>query len=101
MTDSSDEPVEKHDSGFSNPMVMFPPFPHNDTFVDNRVIEIRATPVSSTAETYTLVHHKQEYGILNMEDSRIVATISLKDAANADLGNDQVVALNMRPLQQF
>jgi hypothetical protein len=101
MVDASDEPVETHDSGFLSPMVMFPTFPHNDTFVDNRVIDIRATPISTTAETYTLVHHKQEYGILNLEDAKIVATISLKTALDADLGNDQIVALNMRPLHNF
>jgi hypothetical protein len=62
-TDGPDEPIEVHASGFMSPMVMFPTFPHNDTFIDNRIVEVRATPVSTTAEVYTLVHHKQEYGI--------------------------------------
>ena len=99
--DGPDEPVEVHDSGFMAPMAMFPTFPHNDTFVDNRVIEVRATPVSTTAETYTLVHHKQEYGILNLEDAKLIATISLKTALGADLANDREVALNIRPLHTF
>ena len=100
-TDAADEPIEVHDSGFMSPMVMFPTFPHNDTFVDNRIIEVRATPVSTTAETYTLVHHKQEYGILNLEDATLVAKISLKAANGADLAGDRVVTLNTRPLQTF
>ena len=99
--DGPDEPIEVHDSGFMSPMVMFPTFPHNDTFVDNRVVEVRATPVSSTAETYTLVHHKQEYGILNLEDAKLIGTISLKTTTGANLANDREVALNMRPLHTF
>jgi hypothetical protein len=100
-TDGPDEPIEVHDSGFMSPMVMFPTFPHNDTFINNRVVEVRATPVSTTAEVYTLIHHKQEYGILNLEDAKLAAKISLKSPTGAALANDREVTLNFRPLQTF
>ncbi|CAB4015976.1 Hypothetical predicted protein [Paramuricea clavata] len=93
--DNPDEPVEVHDSGFMTPMIMFPTFPHNDTFVDNRTLQVNATPVDSNADVYTFIHHKQEYGIMNLQDATISATISLKDRNNNDLANDQNVSLNM------
>jgi hypothetical protein len=45
------EPVEQHDSGFMEPMQMFSTFPHNDTFIDNRVFTLNATPVDATPQT--------------------------------------------------
>ena len=101
-TDASDAPVEEHDSGFAEPMAMFSTFPHNDTFVDNRVMVIRAKPDDNpTSDTYTFVHHKQEYGILNLEDATISAKISLKLANGNNNGAASVVVLNPRPLTQF
>ncbi|CAB3995257.1 Hypothetical predicted protein [Paramuricea clavata] len=63
------KPFEQHDSGFMAPMVMFPTFPHNDTFIDNRILTVHATPVDNQAEVYTFIHHKQEYEIMNIEDT--------------------------------
>ncbi|CAB3986102.1 Hypothetical predicted protein [Paramuricea clavata] len=80
---------------------MFPTFPHNDTFVDNCTLQVNATPVDSNADVYTFIHHKQEYGIMNLQDATISTTISLKDRHNADLGNDQNVSLNILPLCMF
>ncbi|CAB3989932.1 Hypothetical predicted protein [Paramuricea clavata] len=98
----SDEAIEEHDSGFMIPMGMFKPFPHNDTFIDNRTIELRAKPEDNpVSETYTFLHHKQEYGVLNLEDATISGKLTLKTAAAGNLGADQVVALNMGPLTQF
>jgi hypothetical protein len=93
------EPVEQHDSGFMEPMQMFSTFPHNDTFIDNRVFTLNATPVDATSDVYTFIHHKQDYGILNIEDATIYAKISLKTNAAANLGADQIVTLNPLPLR--
>jgi hypothetical protein len=41
-----DEPVELHDSGFSPPMVMFPTFPYNDTFLESRKMKLVAGPTN-------------------------------------------------------
>jgi hypothetical protein len=101
-TEPSDTPIEEHDSGFSGPMAMFGTFPHNDTFVDNRVIEVRAKPDdNSTSETYTFLHHRQEYGILNLEDAVISAKITVKLANGNATAGGLNVALNPRPLTQF
>ncbi|CAB3988045.1 Hypothetical predicted protein [Paramuricea clavata] len=92
------EPIEQHDSGFMEPMQMFKTFPHNDTFVDNRVFTLNANPAETTSDVYTFVHHKQDYSILNLEDATIQATISLKANNGANLGADQIVTINPLPL---
>jgi hypothetical protein len=94
------EPIEKHDSGFSGPMIMFPPFPHNDTFVETREIKIPASPVDTQVETYTFIHNKQDYGVMRTEDATLSATINIKTTANGNNpANDRVVALNPMPLR--
>ena len=94
------EPIEKHDSGFSGPMIMFPSFPHNDTFIETRGIKIPASPVDTTADVYTFLHHKQDYGIMRIEDATISATITLKTTATgAAPANDREIVLNPMPLR--
>jgi hypothetical protein len=94
-----EEPVEVHDSGFLSPMVMFPTFPHNDTFIDSRKFKVIASPNSTTAEEYTFTHHPNDYGVMNLTEAKIKATISLKANDLADLGNDQLVTLGLCPLR--
>ena len=86
--EGSDEPVEVHDSGFLSPMVMFPTFPHNDTFIDTRKLKVIASPNSTTAEEYTFTHHPNDYGVMNLSEAKIKASISLKAADGQDLAND-------------
>ncbi|CAB3987812.1 Hypothetical predicted protein [Paramuricea clavata] len=78
-----DEPIEVHDSGFMSPMVMFPTFPHNDTFVDSRKIKLIAGPVANPdAEEYTFVHAPNNYGVMDLQNAKIKATIALTAADN-------------------
>ncbi|CAB3982338.1 Hypothetical predicted protein [Paramuricea clavata] len=101
-TETAEQPLEEHDSGFMIPMGMFKPFPHNDTFIDNRSIEIRASPQDNpTSETVTFLHHKQEYGVLNLQDAIISGKITVKQADGNNVAADQNVALHMLPLTQF
>jgi hypothetical protein len=93
------EPVEVHDSGFLSPMVMFPTFPHNDTFTDSRKFRVIASPNTTTAEEYTFTHHSNDYGVMNLREAKITATISLKANDGQDLANDQVVTLGIAPLR--
>jgi hypothetical protein len=95
-----DEPIEVHDSGFMSPMVMFPTFPYNDTFLDTRKMKLIARPIANPdAEEYTFIHAPNDYGVMDLQNAKIKATIALTTGANADLGNDQVVALNQSPLK--
>ena len=90
------EPVEKHNSGFMSPMIMFPTFPHNDAFVESRELVLTATPVDTQANVYTFVHPRQDYGVMITEDATISATIAIKTMANDNNpANDQVFALNL------
>jgi hypothetical protein len=95
----NDEPVEVHDCGFLSPMVMFPTFPHNDTFTDSRKFKVIASPNSTTAEEYTFTHHPNDYGVMNLSEAKIKATISLKANDGQDLANDQVLVLGLCPLR--
>jgi hypothetical protein len=94
-----EEPVEVHDSGFLSPMVMFPTFPHNDTFTSSRKFKVIASPNTTTAEEYTFIHHPNDYGVMNLSEAKIKASISLKANDGQDLGNDQVVVLGLSPLR--
>lgn len=90
------EPVEKHNSGFMSPMIMFPTFPHNDAFVESRELVLTAAPVDPQANVYTFVHPRQDYGVMITEDATISATIAIKTTANDNNpANDQVFALNL------
>jgi hypothetical protein len=94
------EPVEKHDGGFMGPLVMFPTFPHNDTFVETREVQIHATPVNPKADMYTFIHNREDYGLMRTEDATISAKISIKNIADGgDPANDQVIVLNALPLR--
>ncbi|CAB3985828.1 Hypothetical predicted protein [Paramuricea clavata] len=76
------EPFEQHDSGFMEPMQMFKTFPHNDTFVDNRVFTLNANPAETTSDVYTFVHHKQDYAWKTKEiffNNQVVNTISTQE----------------------
>ena len=95
-----DEPVEVHDSGFMSPMAMFPTFPYNDTFVDTRTFKINAGPIANPdAEEYTFTHAPNDYGVMDLQKAKISTRIHLAAADNADLGNDQIVALGLLPLR--
>ncbi|CAB3977395.1 Hypothetical predicted protein [Paramuricea clavata] len=95
-----DEPIEVHDSGFMSPMVIFPTFPHNDTFVESCKMKIVAGPVANPdAEEYTFSHAPNDYGVMDLQNAKIKATIALTTAANADLGADQIVTLSQSPLR--
>jgi hypothetical protein len=97
--ESSGEPVEVHDSGFMPPMVMFPTFPHNDTFIDSHKLKVIASPNTTTAEEYTFIHHPNDYGVMNLSEAKVKANISLKASNGADLANDQLVMLGLCPLR--
>jgi hypothetical protein len=95
-----DEPIEVHDSGFMSAMAMFPTFPYNDTFLDTRKMKLIAGPIANPdAEEYTFIHAPNDYGVMDLQNAKIKATIALTNGANADLANDQVVALNQSPLR--
>ena len=96
-----DEPVELHDSGFSPPMAMFPTFPFNDTFLESRKMKLVAGPTANPdAEEYTFIHAPNDYGVMDLQNAKIKATIGVAVAAtNAALANDQVVCLNQSPLK--
>jgi hypothetical protein len=96
-----DEPVELHDSGFSPPMAMFPTFPFNDTFLESRKMKLVAGPTANPdAEEYTFIHAPNDYGVMDLQNAKIKASISLVTiAGNAALANDQVVCLNQSPLK--
>ena len=96
-----DEPVELHDSGFSPPMAMFPTFPFNDTFLESRKMKLVAGPTANPdAEEYTFIHAPNDYGVMDLQNAKIKATIALATiAGNAALANDQVVCLNQSPLK--
>ena len=96
---ATDEPVEVHDSGFLSPMVMFPTFPHNDTFMGSRKLKVIASQNSTTAEEYTFIHNPNDYGVMNLSEAKIKATISLKANTGADLAADQLVVLSQCPLR--
>jgi hypothetical protein len=98
--DAEDEPVELHDSGFLTPMVMFPTFPYNDTFVESRKMKLVAGPIANPdAEEYTFIHAPNDYGVMDLQNAKIKATIAITTLLNADLANDRVVALNQSPLR--
>ena len=80
-------------------MVMFPTFPHNDTFTDSRKFKIIASPNTTTAEEYTFTHHPNDYGVMNLSEAKIKATISLKANDGQNLANDRVVMLGIAPLR--
>jgi hypothetical protein len=96
-----DEPVELHDSGFSPPMVMFPTFPYNDTFLESRKMKLVAGPTANPdAEEYTFIHAPNDYGVMDLQNAKIKASIAIATiAGNANLANDQVVLLNQSPLK--
>jgi hypothetical protein len=96
-----DEPVELHDSGFSPPMAMFPTFPFNDTFLESRKMKLVAGPTANPdAEEYTFIHAPNDYGVMDLQNAKIKATISIVTVVGAAaLANDQVVCLNQSPLK--
>jgi hypothetical protein len=92
--------VEKHDGGFSGPLVMFPTFPHNETFEESREIQINATPVDEAAEVYTFIHHNQSYGVIKTEDAIISAKMKFKTTGNGNApAADQIIAPIAFPLR--
>ncbi|CAB3978026.1 Hypothetical predicted protein [Paramuricea clavata] len=95
-----DEPVEVHDSGFMGPMVMFPTFPHNDTFVDSRKFKLMAGPIANPdAEEFTFKHAPNDFGVMDLKSARITANITITTATNVFLALTQDVALNQSPLR--
>jgi hypothetical protein len=97
-----DEPVELHDSGFSPPMAMFPTFPFNDTFLESRKMKLVAGPTANPdAEEYTFIHAPNDYGVMDLQNAKIKANISLVNIAgpHAAPANDQVLCLNQSPLK--
>ncbi|CAB3987891.1 Hypothetical predicted protein [Paramuricea clavata] len=94
----SEEPIEEHDSGFIGPMTLFDTFPYNDTFEETRELNIVCSPPTATAETYTFIHNRQDYGVIRTEDIFLKANIKLK-TGNAYVANDREVSLNMAPLR--
>jgi hypothetical protein len=98
--DADDEPIEAHDSGFLSPMIMFPTFPYNDTFLESRKMKLVAGPIANPdADEYTFIHAPNDYGVMDLQNAKIKATIALTTATNADLANDRVVILNQSPLK--
>ena len=98
---ADDEPIELHDSGFMSPMVMFPTFPYNDTFLESRKMKLVAGPTANPdAEEYTFIHAPNDYGVMDLQNAKIKASIAIATiAGNANLANDQVVLLNQSPLK--
>ena len=96
-----DEPIELHDSGFMPPMVMFPTFPYNDTFLESRKMKLVAGPTANPdAEEYTFIHAPNDYGVMDLQNAKIKASIAIATiAGNAALANDRVVLLNQSPLK--
>jgi hypothetical protein len=96
---TSEEPVEEHDSGFVGPMTLFDTFPYNDTFEETRELNIISSPPTATAEVYTFMHNRQDYGVIKTEDIFLHADISLRANNGTYIAADQRVSLNMAPLR--
>ncbi|CAB3981401.1 Hypothetical predicted protein [Paramuricea clavata] len=97
---ADDEPVEVHDSGFMSPMMMFPPFPHNDTFVESRQFKLVAGPISNPdADEFTFNHAPNDYGVMDLQNARITGTITITGLDNTQLAATQNVAICQSPLR--
>ncbi|CAB3995179.1 Hypothetical predicted protein [Paramuricea clavata] len=94
------EPMEEHDSGFVGPMTLFDNFPHNDTFVETRSLELLPTPPTENAEIYTFMHNRQDYGVIDMEDTKLSAKLRLAvTVGGAAPAADRNIAVNIAPLR--
>jgi hypothetical protein len=91
--------VEKHDGGFVTPLQMFATFPHNITFEETRELKLNATPAASPdSDMYTFISNRQEYGVMQLEDATISATLQITTLANVNLANTVRIAPLTRPL---
>ncbi|CAB3997391.1 Hypothetical predicted protein [Paramuricea clavata] len=94
------EPIEEHDSGFVGPMTLFDTFPHNDTFAETHTLELLPNPTTQTAEIYTFMHNRQDYGVIDMVDAKLSAKLRIvtttTDNATAATIN---ACVNMAPLR--
>ncbi|CAB4004476.1 Hypothetical predicted protein [Paramuricea clavata] len=94
------EPIEEHDSGFVGPMTLFATFPHNDTFAETRTLKLLPNPTTQTAEIYTFMHNRQDYGVINMEDAKLSAKLRIVTTATANAPAATINAcVNMAPLR--
>lgn len=91
--------VEKHDSTFLSPMVMFKSSPYNTTFVDSRLVKIKAMPEQSLADTYTFLHRANDYGLIKTSDAMLHARMSIKTGAGAYGANTLQKTLQPFPLR--
>ncbi|CAB3983357.1 Hypothetical predicted protein [Paramuricea clavata] len=94
------EPIEEHDSGFVGPMTLFDTFPHNDTFVETRTLELLPNPSTENAEIYTFMHNRQDYGVIDMIDAKLSANLRVAvTVGGAAPAADRNVSVNMAPLR--
>ncbi|CAB3978334.1 Hypothetical predicted protein [Paramuricea clavata] len=95
------EPIEEHDSGFVGPMTLFDNFPHNDTFVEQRTLELLPNPPTENAEIYTFMHNRQDYGVIDMTDAKLSAKLRITNVAapHAAPAADRNIAVNQAPLR--
>ena len=87
--------VEKHDSAFLSPLMLFKGSPHNDTFVGTRYALIDATPDNHLADTYTFTHRGHDFGLLKTSEATLSADLKLVVAAtNANVANNAAITPN-------